>query len=668
MKPRSSSAFLAFFLIFIALTCFVGAAAGQDSAPTSDDIQLILEPDSLSLSVGEEARIGARIEGDATAADENNVVFYSRDRRSVEVTPEGRVTAHRAGSHTIIAVLAGPSSSGRRIMQTLPVHVATPAIEEVSFVRMPDRIYRETTIPLRAEVFDATGAQREDASITFTSSNPEVAAVDEFDRVVGRSEGKFTITARVDGVTAQWNGRVRENPVTDIAFSADRKNVRTGDVIHLSADPRTDDGQSVSDIPITYSVAAYPTDDLGPPAPAQVSPDGRFVANEPGRYVVSARAGSVVAEQTVRVEPRNLEGDLEVVGHGAVLDVHTSDLWVWEGVDGRDYAVTGTWGARGEAFFWDVTDPANMERVDTVQVDARTVNDVKISEDGTLCIITREGASDRRNGIVILDVTDPSNVQTISTFDDGLTGGVHNVFIYENHVFAINNGTRYDIINIEDPENPYRVARYELDTPGHAVHDVWVVDGIAYSSNWEDGVHAVDVGNGIRGGSPDNPVTIGTYTYPNGWNHAAFPFQSESTDKFYVVAGDEAFPNGIHVRNQPTIPAGWIHFIDFTDWDQPKEVARYQVPEAGSHNFWVEGDTLYVAYYNAGLRVVDISGDLMGNLYNQGREIARFTPTHPKGVVPNAAMTWGPQPYKGYIFISDWNSGLWALRLQSSGQ
>jgi hypothetical protein len=26
-------------------------------------------------------------------------------------------------------------------------------------------------------------------------------------------------------------------------------------------------------------------------------------------------------------------------------------------------------------------------------------------------------------------------------------------------------------------------------------------------------------------------------------------------------------------------------------------------------------------------------------------------------------MTWGPQPYKGNIFLSDHNSGLWCLKL-----
>ena len=54
---------------------------------------------------------------------------------------------------------------------------------------------------------------------------------------------------------------------------------------------------------------------------------------------------------------------------------------------------------------------------------------------------------------------------------------------------------------------------------------------------------------------------------------------------------------------------GYTHIVDFTDVKHPVEVARYQVPEAGPHNFWIQNDTLYVAYYNAGLRVVDISGE-----------------------------------------------------------
>jgi len=34
-----------------------------------------------------------------------------------------------------------------------------------------------------------------------------------------------------------------------------------------------------------------------------------------------------------------------------------------------------------------------------------------------------------------------------------------------------------------------------------------------------------------------------------------------------------------------------------------------------------------------------------------------------EGFIPNSPFTWGPQPYKDHIFFSDWNSGLWAVKL-----
>jgi hypothetical protein len=310
-----------------------------------------------------------------------------------------------------------------------------------------------------------------------------------------------------------------------------------------------------------------------------------------------------------------------------------------------------------------------MQIIDTIRVDARTVNDVKVSEDGTIAVISREGASNRRNGLVILDVSDLNNqgARVLARYDDQLTGGVHNVFIYEDHIYALSAGQRYDVINIEDPTNPHRVGAFELDTPGHSIHDVWVTDGIAYSSNWSDGVVAVDIGGGGQGGTPRNPVELGRTKYPNGWNHAAFPFRSKSTGKMYMIGGDEAGLRGgtPGYDGEPDRMQGWIHIYEWDEWNAPTEVARYEVPEAGTHNLWVdeENEVLYIGYYQGGLRVVDISGEMLGDLYRQGREIAYFLPFDPEGFVPNAPFVWGPQPYKGNIFLADYNSGLWAVRL-----
>ena len=76
-----------------------------------------------------------------------------------------------------------------------------------------------------------------------------------------------------------------------------------------------------------------------------------------------------------------------------------------EGVDGRDYAYIGT-------FFydwmkvWDVTNPSSPVLTDSIQLDARRINDVKIHPNNRLGIVTREGASSRRNGMVLLDLSE----------------------------------------------------------------------------------------------------------------------------------------------------------------------------------------------------------------------------------------------------------------------
>ena len=642
-------------------TCVVACLVFAVSSATAQSLEL--EPTRPTLQVGQSQQLKAYYVADGKRMRDTTVLFYARGD-GVSTSRTGQVTAEAPGTHEIIA-LRPATETQDRISKRISVTVSQPAVAEIVFDAPPVPVYAGTRVPLSVKARTATNREREDVTVQVESSAPEVATVDRLHRMTTKAPGRVVLTARAAGQTATTTLEVVANPVASLDLSGGADSARTGDVLDFDATARTEAGTAVGDAPIRYAVRTDHTEEIAPGATAEIGSDGRFVAEDAGQYTVVATSGRHIATHTVTITPRGLEGAIEVVGRGRVSTVHTSDLWVWEAPDGRDYALTGTWGGNGEAYFWDVTDPSDITPVDTVTVDARTVNDVKVSDDGRTCIISREGASDRKNGMVILDCSDPTDVSIVTEYTHRLTGGVHNLFISEDHVYALSNGRRYEIINIEDRANPTRVTDFELETPGHSIHDVWVDDGIAYSSNWDDGIVMVDVGNGVKGGSPSNPVEIGRYAYPSGWNHAAFPYDDAATGKDWVVAGDEAFPNGLNTENEPTIPAGWLHFVDVTDPETPSEEARYRVPEAGSHNFWVDGDTLYVAYYNAGLRVVDLSGDLKGNLYEQGREIAHLKSYDPEGRIPNAAMAWGPQPYKGHIFFSDWNSGLWAVELTS---
>ena len=649
---------LSIFCLFLVITPFFVQA--QES-------QIRLLNPSLELRVNERIQLKAEVLNAEGEVSPDTVVFFSRARRSLVVSREGELQAIKPGVHTISAMTLGTD----RIRQDFEVTVLFPPITLVDWEQANHTLYTGTTLDLAFEVRDSLDAVRSIDDLIISSSNQSIFSVNEFNQLSLHNAGIAQLNVLAGTEQFSWPVKVVENKATSMSLAVTNSSseaIKTGDVLHFTASVMEISGKPLVNMPVQYSFVAYPDDQLGQGSSAQIAQDGRFVANHPGKYSIIARSGAIQATMNITVEPRMVRRSLEVVGKGIVPDVKTSDLWVWEGVDGRDYAITGTWGARGEAFLWDVTDPSNIHTIDTVQVDARTINDVKVSEDGTIAVITREGASNRKNGIIILDVTNPSETTILSEYTDGLTGGVHNTFIYENHIYAVNNGRKYDIINIEDPRNPYTVGVFEIDTPGHSIHDVWIEDGIAYSSNWGDGVVVVDVGSTNSadmpgaGGSPNNPTPLGNYSYPSGWNHAAFPFKSKSTGKFYVAAGDEAFPYGLDTQG-PNRAAGWVHFIEFDGWDNPDEVARYQVPEAGSHNYWIENDVMYAAFYNGGLRVVDVSGDLMGDLYEQGREIALFLPSDPNAAIPNSTFTWGPQPYKGLIFLSDWNSGIWAVKL-----
>ncbi len=691
--PLSSPALHRILRAAFWLAALSGLAIGAASArPAQQAASVAIEPGSLTLEVGETAQLTATVlDAAGNPIADARVVFFSGNRRALTVTPGGHVSANQPGDHEVTALLPDEafdgdwdyySSRDPGLRASIPVSVSTPALADIFFENAPPRAWAGTEVRFPLAGRDAAGQVRRGLEAGYATSDNTVAVVDQVGMAAFLTPGSVQVAAMHGEMTIYHELEVLPNPTARVSLEApDRTEVRTGDVLQFRAATLDASGNEVAGPAIRFAVESRPDpfrpESLGAGAAAQVTPDGRFVAEQPGVYTVVAMSGDRLARQTVRVVPRDVEREIEFLGHARVSDRVTADFWVWEGVDGRDYAVHGTWNAEGHAYFYDVTDPRNMELIDTVQVDARTVNDVKVSEDGTLCVISREGASNRRNGFVMIDCTDPRNATILSSFDQGLTGGVHNVFLDNNHVYAVNNGRRWDVVNVEDPRNPFRVSRFETDTPGRSVHDVWIRDGIAYQAGRSDGLIMVDVGGGGMGGSPNTPVEMGRFPQITGWNHAVWPFRSPSTGKLYVIGGDEAFylsprqPDGGGILWEEGIPSrakGWLHFVDFTDPENPEEVARFELADSGPHNLWVdwEEEIMYVGYFDAGLRVVDVSGDLLGDLYRQGRQIARFFPEDNEGFLANAAFTWGPQPHKGTIFLADFNSGLWAVRLKDS--
>ena len=658
------------------------AFVGIISIGFSQDKSLVSNLKDLTLDIGQVFKPESRvIDSDGSEVECTRIIYYNKkgvfsSAKSITFDREkGTLIANDPGNHDVVAVCI--NANGKRLTKTFNINVNYPKIKKVKLLNNQKNIYVGNYIKLIYEITDEFENKRVvdywnyDKALRYFSnvevdikSNNERVKIDLSNNILAVEEGNSTITASFDGISDKIDLKIQKNPISKLNLISDNSNVKTGDVVNFKVKAIDKKGNEIKNIPVQYSFTGKSFDKSNS-ASGLILEDGRFVGDVAGKYIISAKVGNITSSKVVNVFPRNVNREINNVGNGLVNDKHTSDFWVFEGVDGRDYAVTGTWGADGKAYFWDVTNPSKIKKIDSIQVDARTVNDVKVSQDGKICVISREGASNRKNGIIIIDVTNPKDVKIISEYTKNLTGGVHNVFIDNNHIYALSNGERYYIINIDNPNKPIQVGMFEVGKEGQAIHDVWIENGIAYSSNWKDGVYLVDVGNGIAGGSPSNPVPFGDYSYDSGAHHATFPYKSKSTGKFYTVLGDEIFPKGVN-PNGTNETAGFLHFVDFTDTKNPVEVAKYELPTHGSHNFWIEDDILYVAMYTGGLRVVDLSGDLLGDLYKQGREIGYILTGNPNGYIPNDTMVWGAQLYKGHIFYSDFNSGIGAAKVSDN--
>jgi hypothetical protein len=586
---------------------------------------------------------------------------------------DSQVTAFRAGTFTAVATASG-AAGAEPIMLEIPVTVTWPALTRVEITAEPGALYAGVMLAHTARGYHADDTERDGLVASWQSSDPAIATVDRFGNVSALKPGAVTISAEYEGVRAQQRYTVTENPVASIEVNISENSLFTGDVIPLAATAKRADGTPVPDAPITWSYTYKLPDDttaaVGGPG---IIDHGRFTANAPGQFTLLAQTGNVVARKVIGVAPRDVRRRIAVTGRGNITNTHTSDLWPWTGKDGRDYCLVGTWGGDGYAMVFDITDMNNIVKTDSIKIDARTINDVTVSPDGRYGVLSREGASNRVNGVVILDLADPAHPKVASTFDQELTGGVHNTFATNDHLFAVSGGSKYVIVDVKDIYQPKYVSEYRH--PNARLHDLWVHDGIAYSAQGGAGTVVVDVGNGKYGGTIENPKLVTVFPINSG--HEIFPYFQQKTGKVYLFIGDEFMSRqgrvweGTNYRNEMTTPGGvpqtsggYTHIVDFTDPMNPKNVAKYHLEDYGSHDIIVEDDVLYQAYYDGGVRIVDVSGELLGNLADQRREIAVYKPFDPKGFTPNAAFVMNAMPWKGQILFTDFNSGLWAAKLE----
>ena len=586
----------------------------------------------------------------------------------------GMVRSGSTGSIMVGVVASVPGT--KPYVQRLQVRMVPGPAARIAVTPEVSRLVVGQRVRLTGRAYSKANDERDDA-LTWRSSATSTARVSNDGVVTALAPGRAVITASVGGVNEAVEIQVVANTIASIEITPNRVDAKEGDVVRFTAVAKDANGRAIAGLTPQWSFA---------PGDGQIEADGSFVGYNPGTYLVSASFGSRSADAPVTLAPRDVRRAASVVGRLPRTRFNTEEVWIHP--SGK-YAYLGSGGGGDVMYAIDISDPSKPTVTDSVISNTRRVNDVMTTPDGKFLVFTREGASDRKNGIVIASIEDPAHPKVISEFTEGVNSGVHSAFVYRQekfgtHVYLTNDGTgAIHIVDISDPYHPKEVAQWRTNRPdaGRTLHDVDVQDGLAYLSYWNDGLVVLDVGNGVKGGSPSNPQLVTQYKYDlnklyseveavggpgfirgthTAWRHGK-----------YVFIADEVFPAS-GVRGAKDAAAGRaygrLQVIDVSDMEQPRSVAWYEPEFGGVHNIWVAGDTLYMGAYNGGFRAFDVSGELRGDLRAQNREIAHVNTADLSGKVQNSAMTWGVVVKDGLAYVNDMHNGLWIVKIEPKAQ
>jgi hypothetical protein len=359
---------------------------------------------------------------------------------------------------------------------------------------------------------------------------------------------------------------------------------------------------------------------------------------------------------------------LAVLGQGSVTSRYTAEVSV-----GSRYGYSSTWGTRNSVrgnavYVWDLAAPQPVIVDSVIVVDAGTTGDVQVVPDANLLVVAVEPSP--RGAIVMYDVTDPAHPQFISRYETPNTiNGVHTAQVSRvaGRLYAFlcidpRNGVvaKLVIVDITDPRAPVEQWVQALGAP--FIHDVNVRDGILLTAEWNNGLAAYDIGGGGKGGTPSAPVFLGRVATVGGSAHNVFWQRDSVSGARYAFVGEEG-PGAIGASS-----VGDVHVVDVSSWTAMREVAYFTVNVAGTHNFWVDETRgmLYAAYYNAGVRALDVRGDLSScaasakdalgrcDLEKAGRLLAT-------GLTVTGTYVWGVDGAGTSVLASDMLAGVWRV-------
>jgi len=354
----------------------------------------------------------------------------------------------------------------------------------------------------------------------------------------------------------------------------------------------------------------------------------------------------------------------------------------------------------------DITDPYNhrfVKRVDgptgamTVQVQIAEGKMITAMEALPTELGGHEGPWEHE-GFAIWDLADPESPLHLGDFRTQGSGTHRNYYDGGQYVYATGLPNGYDghilqIVDISDPSNPVEVSRWWREgqwiaggeggvSEGTLLHGgAYVLGDRAYLPYSAGGFVILDISD------KKNPTLVSDLPLSPPFHatiavHTALPLQNRPL----VVLNSEPMLENCEG------PMGYAGIVDVADETSPRLVSLFPLPEPppgapyknfaerggrfGPHNqhqkqyqdvLLDDENRTYLTYFNAGLRVYDISDEQLP------REIAYFLPPDPKtrlGFLPKTWLVAQTEDVlvdsRGFIYITDKNQGVYILRLSDN--
>jgi choice-of-anchor B domain-containing protein len=254
-------------------------------------------------------------------------------------------------------------------------------------------------------------------------------------------------------------------------------------------------------------------------------------------------------------------------------------------------------------------------------------------------------ASDTDGSVYLVDVSNPNAPRQLSRISTALGGAenVHTLSVQGNYLFTASTRTPdIHVFNVRDPRNP-RLVRVLTSASEYPVHEVTAMGNRLYTA--------------VIG----SPGVVDIFDISN-VEVAAPRLQSFETDN--IAHTSWPVLNGDYLAVAREEHGGDLEIWDIRNLANPVRVSRLGLPATTTwsvHQVMTVGTQLYASWYQAGVRVFDVSAPAAPRL------IAYYD-TFPFPDVVGFNGSWGVFPYLGpdRILASDMYTGLYILRRTSS--